>query len=119
MMMPPDDFLSGSIRSTTTRSCSGRNFIDVLQCSTVDISWAQLDCAFVGNAWTEAVLDEDEKAQREHVNAGHGENRVEDTAIEVLKRDMPSDGINAATGGNTGFGTPAFCGPRSITNVRL
>jgi hypothetical protein len=29
-MMPPADFASGSIRSTTTRSCSGRNFIDVL-----------------------------------------------------------------------------------------
>jgi hypothetical protein len=30
MMMPPADFPSGSIRSTTTRSCSGRNFIGVL-----------------------------------------------------------------------------------------
>src|SRR5271155_5814281 len=27
MMMPPADFASASIRSTTTRSCSGRNFI--------------------------------------------------------------------------------------------
>src|SRR5690348_5766031 len=30
MMMPPADFASASIRSTTTRSCSGRNFIGAL-----------------------------------------------------------------------------------------
>src|SRR5579863_8208006 len=30
MMMPPADFASGSIRSTTTQSCSGRNFIGIL-----------------------------------------------------------------------------------------
>src|SRR5215207_10241377 len=31
MKMPPADFVSASIRSITTRSCSGRNFISALQ----------------------------------------------------------------------------------------
>jgi hypothetical protein len=33
MMMPPAVFSSASTRRTTTRSCKGRNFISVLQCS--------------------------------------------------------------------------------------